>query len=269
MQYNTMWNGLRHSLNSLNANTVNTSSGLSQIESNDTLVCIPYLQYDGPELAQLKNFVNHGGTLVVMDDIGYGNDILAYLGVSGRFSGAPLLDPFYCYKNQWFPEITDFSPLVDKDVQAVVLNHATALLNIENSRVIARSSSDSYLDLNGDGSLAPGDPQGPLPVAAEMPLGAGTLILVSDPSILLNSMLVKDDNLLFIQSLTGSDINNGKILVDVSHLVQDPLEITKTKLFGIKGVLSQPYVLTGIVSLLFIFASIYILKMGGSIGRES
>ena len=102
-----------------------------------------------------------------------------------------------------------------------------------------------------------------------MPLGAGTLILVSDPSILLNSMLVKDDNLLFIQSLTGSDINNGKILVDVSHLVQDPLEITKTKLFGIKGVLSQPYVLSGIVSLLFIFASIYILKMGGSIGRES
>jgi hypothetical protein len=269
MQYNTMWNGLRHSLNTLNANTVDTSNGLNQADSNDTLVCIPYIQYDGLELARLKNFVNNGGTLMVMDDFGYGNDILAYLGVDCRFSGAPLLDPFFCYKNQWFPEITDFSPLVGKDVKEVVLNHATGLLNIENSLIIARSSSDSYLDLNGDSSLDEGDLRGPLPVAVKITYGAGTLILVSDPSILVNSMLVKDDNLLFIQSITGSAVNSGKILVDTSHLVQDPLEITKIKLFGIKGVLSQPYVLLGIVSLVFIFASIYILKTGGSIGRES
>ncbi len=269
MQYNTMWNGLRHSLNLLKANTVDTSNGLPQMDSNDTLVCIPYLQYDDPELARLKIFVNNGGKLMVMDDFGRGNDILAYLGVDCRFSGAPLLDPLYCYKNQWFPEITDFSPLVGNDVKEVVLNHATGLMNIENSRVIARSSSGSYLDLNEDGSLDEGDVRGPLPVAAKIPFGAGVLILVSDPSILLNSMLTKDDNLLFIRSLTGSDINSGKILVDTSHLVQGPLEITKTKLFGIKGVLSQPCVLLGIVSLLFIFASIYILKMGGSIGRES
>jgi hypothetical protein len=269
MQYNNMWNGLRHSLNSLNASTVDTSKGLPQMENNDTLVCISYLQYQDPELAQLKNFLNNGGKLMVMDDFGCGNDILTYLGVDCRFSGAPLLDPLYCYKNQWFPEITDFSPLVDKDVKEVVLNHATALLNIENSWVIARSSSDSYLDLNGDGSLDPGDPRGPLPVVAQIPFGAGTLILVSDPSIILNGMLVKDDNLMFIQSLIGSKVNSGKILMDTSHLVQDPLEITKTKLFNIKEILSRPCVLLGIVSLLFIFASIYLLKMGGSIGRES
>jgi hypothetical protein len=269
MQYNTMWNGLRHSLNALNANTVDTSNGLPQMDSSYTLICIPYLQYDNPELARLKNFVNNGGTLMVMDDFGYGNDVLAYLGVACRFSGAPLLDPFYCYKNQWFPEITDFSPLVGKDVQEVVLNHATGLLNIENSSVIATSSTDSYLDLNGDGSLDEGDVRGPIPVAAKITLGNGTLILVSDPSILVNSMLVKDDNLSFIQNITGSAINSGKIMVDTSHLVQDPLEITKIKLFGVKRVLSQPYMLLGIVSLVFIFASIYILKMGGSIGRES
>ena len=66
MQYNTLWNGLHHSLNVLNANTVDTSNGLPQIDSNNVLVCIPYLQYSDNELAQLKDFVNSGGTLMVM-----------------------------------------------------------------------------------------------------------------------------------------------------------------------------------------------------------
>jgi hypothetical protein len=270
MRYNTLWNGLRHSLNAINASTIDSSQDISQIGTNNVLVCIPYLQYTDNDLVHLKNYVDRGGTLMIMDDFGYGNEILSYLGIDCRFSGAPLLDPLYCYKNQWFPEVTDFSPAVSKDVKEVVLNHATALQNIENSLVIAWSSSSSYLDGNGNGSFDEGELKGPLPVAAKIQVGTGTIILVSDPSILINSMLTKDDNLLFVKSLTGSDINNNvKILVDASHLVQDQMEITKIKLVSIKEFLSQPVALLGIVSLLFIFASIYILKMGGSIGRES
>ena len=267
MQYNTMWNGLRHSLNALDAHTVDTSIGLPQIDSNDTLVCIPYLPYGDLQLARLKNFVNNGGTLMVMDDFGFGNDILAYLGIESRFSGAPLLDPLYCYKNQWLPEITDFSPAVSRNVKEIVLNHATALLNIDNSRVIAWSSSSSYLDRNENGSYDQGEPKGPLPVAAKIPLGTGTIILVSDPSILLNSMLIKDDNLSFIKSLTGVDTGSS-ILIDTSHLTQDPMNIVKTKLMDIKEVLAQPYALISILCLLFVIASIYFLKIGGSLGRE-
>jgi hypothetical protein len=270
MRYNTLWNGIRHSLNALDASTIDSSQGISQIGTNNVLICVPYLQYSDNELAHLKNYVDRGGTLMVMDDFGYGNEILSHFGIDCRFSGATLLDPLYCYKNQWFPEVTDFSPAVNNDIKEIVLNHATALQNIENSLVIAWSSSTSYLDSNGNGSLDEGELKGPLPVAAEIPVGSGTIILVSDPGILINSMLTKDDNLLFIKSLTGSDINgNGKILVDTSHLVQDPMEITKIKLVRIKEFLSQPCVLLGIVSLLFIFASIYFLKIGGPLGRES
>jgi len=43
----------------------------------------------------------------------------------------------------------DFSTAVSRNVKEVVLNHATALLNIDNSLVIARSSASSYLDRNG------------------------------------------------------------------------------------------------------------------------
>jgi hypothetical protein len=267
VQYNTTWDGIRYSLNNLDATAVNFSQNNVPTGADKVLICVPYLPYGDDDLARLKTFANDGGTLMVMDDFGYGNTILAYLNLNCRFAGVPLLDPLYCYKNQWFPEITDFRSAVSKDIKVVVLNHATALLNSGNSQVIAWSSTSSYLDQNGNGAFDNGDLQGPLPVAAKIPLGTGSVILVSDPSILLNSMLIKDDNLSFIKSLTGVDTGSS-ILIDTSHLTQDPMNIVKTKLMDIKEVLAQPYALISILCLLFVIASIYFLKIGGSLGRE-
>jgi hypothetical protein len=267
VQYNTTWDGIRYSLNNLDATAVNFSQNNVPTGADKVLICVPYLPYGDDDLARLKTFANDGGTLMVMDDFGYGNTILAYLNLNCRFAGVPLLDPLYCYKNQWFPEITDFRYAVSKDIKVVVLNHATALLNSGNSQVIAWSSTSSYLDQNGNGAFDNGDLQGPLPVAAKIPLGTGSVILVSDPSILLNSMLIKDDNLSFIKSLTGVDTGSS-ILIDTSHLTQDPMNIVKTKLMDIKEVLAQPYALISILCLLFVIASIYFLKIGGSLGRE-
>jgi hypothetical protein len=267
MQYNTTWDGIRYSLNNLDATAVNFSRNNVPTGVGKVLICVPYLSYSDDDLARLKTFVNSGGTLMVMDDFGYGNTIMAYLNIDCRFAGVPLLDPFYCYKNQWFPEITNFSSAVSKDIKVVVLNHATALLNSGSSQVIAWSSASSFLDQNGNGAFDNGDLQGPLPVAVKISLGTGFVILVSDPSILLNSMLIKDDNLSFIKTLTGVDTGSS-ILIDTSHLTQDPMNIAKTKLMNIKVVLAQPYALISILCLLFVIASIYFLKIGGPLGRE-
>jgi hypothetical protein len=269
LEYNTTWNGIRQSLNGLNASTINSPQKLTQTATNSVLICIPYIQYDNTELELYKKFLNNGGTLLLMDDFGYGNSILEYLNISCRFSGVPLLDPLFCYKNQWFPLITDFNPSFTKDVKEIVLNHATALVNTENTEVIAWSSSSSYLDQNGNESPDDGEQKGPLPVVAEMRFGSGTIILVSDPSILVNSMLGKYDNMLFIKTLTTADNSGENIVMDTSHLVKDPIDVTKSRLVGIKNVLSQPYAVLGIVFLLFVFTSIYMLRIGGAIGRKS
>ena len=233
------------------------------------MISIPYTPYKSADLAAYKSFIGNGGTLILMDDFGYGNSVLEYLNIDCRFSGAPLLDPWFCYKNQWFPEVTDFSAAINKDVQEIVLNHGTALINTDNTEELAWSSSSSFLDQNGNETWDEGEIKGPLPVAAKVHFQAGTIILVADPSILINDMLVKDDNLLFIKSLIGTETNGKQVLVDTTHLVKDPMEITKSRLVEIKGVLSQPDVVLGIVSLIFILISIYMLKMGGSIGRKS
>ena len=264
-----MWNGVRLSLNSLDASIINTPKQVAQLNGSNILISIPYTPYKNDELTSYKKFVNNGGTLVLMDDFGYGNSILGYLNIDCRFSGAPLLDPLYCYKNEWFPKVTDFSPSVRKEVKEIILNHATALINTDKTEVIVWSSLSSYLDQNGNESWDEGELKGPLPVATKLHFGAGTIILVSDPSVLINSILIKNNNMLFIKYLTNSDANGEKVILDSSHLAQDPMELTKSKLFRIKQVLSQPYAVLGIVSLLFIISSTYMLKIGGSIGRKS
>jgi hypothetical protein len=269
MSYNTTWNGIRHSLIDLNAGTIDTLKGLPAASSKDVLITIPYMQYNDTDLEELKNFVDGGGTLMLMDDYGYGNSILEYLNIDCRFSGDALLDPLFCYKNQWFPEITDFSSAIGKNVQLVVMDHATALINTNSVEVVAWSSPESYLDKNGNEKLDKGEVPGPLPVAARLHFGGGMIILVSDPSIIINSMVVKDDNLLFVNQLIGPEAQTGHIMIDTSHLVKKPMDVTKAKLADAERVLLQPYVLLGIVFLIFMGTSIFVLKTGGAIGRKS
>ena len=80
----------------------------------------------------------------MMDDYGYGNSVLAFLGVGVRFTNEPLLDPLFCHKNQWLPKIVDFAPEVDESgIGVIVLNHATSLTSLEQGEIIAWSSSTS------------------------------------------------------------------------------------------------------------------------------
>jgi hypothetical protein len=269
MEYNTLWNGVRHSLNNLNAGTIDTSQELTNLDSNNILICVPYLQYNNSELDGLKTFVNNGGELILMDDYGYGNSVLQYLNIDCRFSGAPLLDPLFCYKNQWLPEIIDFAPSVSKGVKEIILNHATDLTNTGTMETLAWSSSSSFLDRNGNETRDKGEPQGPLPVAARQQLGKGEIILVSDPSIFINSMLGRGDNTQFIKNLIGTDTPSGQILLDTSHLVKKPMDLIKTRLNLIKNVLSQPYVVLVLILIIFLLTSLYMLRIGGSVGRKS
>ena len=117
------------------------------------LLLIPYVQFSAGELSELNSYVSNGGTLVVLDDYGFGNQVLSGVGLSMRFTGVPLLDPLYNYKDEWLPQIVDFaaSPLT-ANVSSLVLNHATCLNTTSDATVLAFSSSFSFLDLKGTGT---------------------------------------------------------------------------------------------------------------------
>ncbi len=282
MASNVMWNGIRSFLSEFDASSIESLDDLPDLPEQTVLVAISYLDYSDKELSRVKRFVDDGGTLLLMDDYGYGNSVLAYLGVDVRFTNKPLLDPLFCYKNHWMPRITDFAPGVkESGIKVIVLNHATSLNNTVESEVVAWSSSASFLDLDENrvrdegepfldldenGALDEGEPKGPLAVAAEFRLGKGTLLLVSDPSVIINTMVGRDDNYDFIRYLLGGEGEQKKILVDNSHLTKAPLDVSKTRLLAVREVLSSPYALLGIIAVIFATVSRYTLRKGETIG---
>ncbi|GAI51779.1 unnamed protein product, partial [marine sediment metagenome] len=88
------------------ASPVQSLSELPISPQEVTFILIPYLNFSLDELEEINNFVTRGGTLVLADDYGYGNQLLEHLGLKARFSGQPLLDPLINYKNKWFPQVS-------------------------------------------------------------------------------------------------------------------------------------------------------------------
>jgi hypothetical protein len=259
MATNEMWNGISRFDKEFHATAIDSLES-DQMPKDSTLVAIPYLRYSDPELAEIRRFVSNGGTLLLMDDFGYGNSVLAYLGMETRFSRQPLLDPIFNYRNPALPLITDFTPRIP-EVKEVLLNHASTLVGVPEEAVVARSSSSSFLDLNGNFSCDEEEPQGPFTVAAVFKLGEGSITIVSDPSVAINSMVNRFDNFAFITSLSGTP-NEHPITVDRSHIAKAPLDVSKTRLTNVRNGIANPYVLV-ILSGLVIVLSGTIIKKGG------
>lgn len=236
------WNGLKTFTSQSNASTVSSFNDLPSPPEDSTLVVIPQLEFTEPEMESLEKYLSFGGTIVLLDDFGYGNDILDYLELDVRFTQYPLLDPFYHYTNKWFPKITNFaSTPAAENVESIVLNHATNLSNVSEEDVIASSSRFSYSDLNDNSTQDDEDLKGPLPVAAALEIGDGYLVLISDPSMLINSMEDMDDNHVFIENILKIKDPNPEILLDQSHIPEAKLDEVKTMLATIRSGLSSPF----------------------------
>ncbi len=267
MAGNTMWNGIAGFTAKYQAANLDSLDNLPDQPGKSVLVSIPYLKYSPANMALIKQFLDRGNTLLLMDDFGYGNDILQYLGINARFNHSPLLDPLFCYKNEYLPRITDFAPPVkEKGIAAIVLNHATFIDNVDSSQSLAWSSETSYADLNLNGSQDPGERSGPYVVAAEIPLSAGVIDLVSDPSLIINTMAGQNDTEKFISFLTQRGSEPASVLLDRSHISKSPLDVSKITFEAVFRVLSNSYALLGLLAVIFTLVICYTLRKGELFG---
>ena len=267
MASNTMWNGINKFSKEFNVQNIDSFAALPVAPKQDVLIAVPYVPYTTDELAQMKQFVENGGKLVMMDDFGYGNSFLEYAGIPARFDNTPLLDPLFNYKNEYFPRILDFNASVTgSGIKVIAFNHGTALSGVSQSQALAWSSNMSFLDTNQNGNMDPGEPQGPFVVAASISLGEGTVDLVSDSSMIMNAAAGSNDNNAFVNYLMTSNGTPAKVLFDRSQVTKSPLDASKIQLDNMRGVLSNPYTLVGIIALVFVIITWYIYRRGLLIG---
>ena len=235
---NPFWNGTDDIRAEYKAQAIDSLEELPSSPGGATLLLIPCVSSIPAELHHLNVFISRGGRLILADDYGYGNEILEYLGLEARFSGDVLLDSLVNYKNKKFPRIINFQsdPLIG-NTDNLVFNHATSLINVSEDIVLAMSSPFSFLDNNGDGIRQREEPTGPLPVISHHKLGNGEVILISDPSIFINSMDSIADNKKFIQNIAAT---TSVLYLDQSHLGFTELHNFKRLLQQTRELLATP-----------------------------
>jgi hypothetical protein len=227
---NPFWNGLQTFEKQSNAIPIDDLSSLPATTTGTSLVIIPYTQCTETELAQIRTYVTNGGTLVLLDDYGYGNQILTSIGAGIEFSGKQLVDPLFDYHTKLLPRITDFATnKITTNVSSIVFNHATAL-KVTSATVAAYSSSFSFLDQNNNQKYEETEKTGPLPVIAHQQIGQGHVIAIADPSLLINSMINLEDNQQLINNTINFQTANPEVYIDQSHLTSTALDQSKAAL---------------------------------------
>lgn len=245
---NPAWNGTGQLSELPGVEPLEKLADLPAETAGTTFIVVPYLAFGPDELAALDGFLEAGGTLIVANDYGYGNQILEHLGVPGRFSGEALLDPLHRYKNDWLPLITRYEgDALTQGVASLVLNHATTLEGVAAADVLAWSSSFSFLDLDGNGEWNEAEPQGPFPVITSQPLAQGRLVLVADPSLFINGMEELGDNLAFAYNIASNA--PGGLFIDQSHLPPSSLHKAKDVLEVFRNAAVTPAGRLGLVLL--------------------
>jgi hypothetical protein len=266
---NPFWNGLSMVYSQVKLTAIDSFDSLPSNPKGTALLLVPYEQFSESELAQLSSYVSNGGTLVVLDDYGFGNQVLSSVGLNMRFTGEQLLDPLFDYRNKWIPRITDFANTsIATNVSSIVFNHASSLNDTSDAAVAAYSSRFSFLDINGDGSWDNDEPSGPFPVMAYAKVSQGYVVAVADPSLFINGMIGLDDNLQFVNNVAGLQSANPKIFVDQSHLPKVPLDDAKAAFAFVYGLVSSPVGTLSLIAVILVLSLNSIWRKGGRLGEK-
>ena len=173
----------------------------------------PNQDFGTEEIEYLEEFLMDGGKVVLADDYGTGNQLLSGLNTSSRFAGETLFDLSF-EKNPEFSVVYDFRDhALTQDLSFVMLNRPTYLRLGSEAVPLMNTTEGSWVERDdGDHRI------GKSPVMSVEPYGDGELILLSDPSIMINSMLDRLDNeILMMNLLDYISEDRTDIIIDESH----------------------------------------------------
>jgi hypothetical protein len=180
----------------------------------------PQKDFSDSEIRYVDDFISKGGMLFLADDFGSGNSLLQGLNTSSRFSNKLLLD-FSFEKNASFVAISNFSDqsrFSFTKSSFLLLNYPSSLIVSKNATVVFSSSDLSWLDSNTNAKRDTGEPVGPFPVLSVETYGDGEIVLLSDPSLLINGMAKFGDNKIFQMQLFDSlFVGRSTVVFDESH----------------------------------------------------
>jgi len=219
--FNVNWDGTSEFRGQVAADTDLTTmvdaDRYGSVDANSTVafVVAPDREYDTADAARIRQFLDDGGTLVVLENFApAGNALLEDVGATARVDGRLVRDEQEYADAPTMPVATNVTehPLTG-GVDQLTLNYASVVEPGE-STVLIRTSEFAYLTEDESVELDDDTELVSAPVATVESVGAGRVVTVSDPSILINVMRDRPDNEQFLRGLyAGADT----VLLDRSH----------------------------------------------------
>ena len=186
---------------------MNASGSVAVVLSPDTA-------YTANESARVRRFVERGGTLVVAEDFGAnGNALLAAVGADARVDGRIVRDEREYYREPAMPVASNVTNRSAVGADRLTLNYGT-VVRPGDAEVLVRTSEFAYLDANRNERLDDAESLASRPVVTRERVGNGTVVVVSDPSVLINAMLDRPGNRAFARALFDG---HDRVLLDYSH----------------------------------------------------
>lgn len=219
--YNPDWDGtseLRVEADTVADETiiVSNTERYDTVEANGTVafVIAPDEQYDLEDSSRIQSFVERGGTVVIADDQPErANPLLADLNSTVRIDGDPVRDEQNYYRSPALPTATETADHhLTNNVDELTLNHGT-VLEPGDATVLVRTSEYAYVDRNRNEELDDDETLAAYPVATVEERGDGAVVVLSDPSVLINAMIDRSDNREFVRTLVDRD----RVMIDTSH----------------------------------------------------
>jgi len=273
--YNTGWNGTSSlAISAYHSGKLTPTFGLSSTGSDmevthtpltsfnldplkSALIVIgPTLDFSDAEGQIVGDFVRGGGKLFLADDFGTGNSLLQGMNATSRFSGYLLMDLAFDKQPQ-FPLCFDLNSKsnITGRISTLLFNFPSSIVTGSGTQTLARSSVASFLDTNGNHLRDWTETFDSYPLIALESMGNGSILLVSDPSLLINGMLNQSDNQIFANN-TMAFLSQGRegIFFDESHRDYfDPVTVSMTTIGGL------PDLMKAIIIAFVIFICVAIL----------
>ncbi len=146
----------------------------------------PDVDFSSLEANEVKKFLERGGTIFIADDFGKANSLLEKLNVKARFSNQRLKDIFYSKRIEFPVVIRIEDPDLASGVKRLVLNVPSVITGADGEIFSSKVS-------------VVGRSMRSFPILAELRYGQGRIIMLSDPSVLINDMF--EENRVFIENL--------------------------------------------------------------------
>ena len=210
----------------LHAEIMGNVEDIPKDDCSNTAVIIPFNHLVGETrtYSVLRELIAGGATLIIMDESGYSNTLLKYLGVDASVVNQVVLDEVAKLKDRNYPIIEVTVPVGGRTLEFTAFRPAHILLHeLANVSVLGTTSGYAYADLDGSGYYSLGEVMKHYAVVISQKVGNGTVILISDLDAGSNALISEAGNEEFFKLLTAG----RKVYFIVEGLSLEPLDEIK------------------------------------------